>query len=90
MAQRRLAALQAHLQGTAGGGGSGGSSLQQAPCAAPTAIRQLPRFDTTIMESFLDSHRQLKLEAYELFRQVGAPPKPAYFALLCCLLSLAF
>lgn len=70
MAGRRVATLQGHLAGGRAAAGAGGG-LAASPCAAaaPTAIRQLPRFDVTIMESFLDTHRQLKLEFYELFRQ---------------------
>lgn len=37
----------------------------------PRARRQLPRFDVTLMEQFLDDQRGLKSEVYELFRQVG-------------------
>jgi hypothetical protein len=37
--------------------------------ASAYAVRQLPKFDVTLMEQFLDDQRVLKHEVYELFRQ---------------------
>lgn len=42
------------------------------PGHCPCTCRQLPKFDVTLMEQFLDDQRVLKHEVYELFRQVGA------------------
>ncbi len=64
MSLRRVALLANHF----GSPATPSTAVEPSPCSA-TAIRQLPRFDTAIMESFLDSHRALKQETYELFRQ---------------------
>ncbi|GAB4821751.1 hypothetical protein N2152v2_008797 [Parachlorella kessleri] len=62
--ERRVSTLRRHL----GTDVSSTAVLGSHPTSA-TAIRQLPRFDATIMESFMDSNRVLKNETYELFRQ---------------------
>lgn len=62
--QRRLSRLAGHFNSAS----THRDQLEPASCSA-TAIRQLPRFDVTIMETYLDSHRALKTETYELFRQ---------------------
>ncbi|KAK9869050.1 hypothetical protein WJX84_008987 [Apatococcus fuscideae] len=42
--------------------------VERVDCAAQSH-RSLPRFDSVVLEHFLDDQRSLKLEVYELFRQ---------------------
>ncbi len=43
-------------------------TLERSDCSAKSS-RSLPRFDSVVLEHFLDDQRGLKLEVYELFRQ---------------------
>ncbi|KAL4429343.1 hypothetical protein ABPG77_005117 [Micractinium sp. CCAP 211/92] len=65
-AERRAGVL---MRQAASGASSPGGSTLQAHSTSAYAVRQLPRFDVTIMEHFLDSHRPLKDEVYTLFKQ---------------------
>lgn len=58
--------LHGHL--TPAGGPSSQASVGAQPCSA-TAHRQLPRFDTVIMEHYLCDNPALRDEVYDLFRQ---------------------
>ncbi|PRW59741.1 acyl-coenzyme A oxidase peroxisomal isoform B [Chlorella sorokiniana] len=62
---RRAAALSRHFEGASSSSGSSMSGQH----ASAYAVRQLPKFDVTLMEQFLDDQRVLKHEVYELFRQ---------------------
>ena len=44
------------------------SGLERSDCSA-RSHRSLPRFDSVVLEHYLDDQRALKLEVYELFRQ---------------------
>lgn len=49
------------------------ASLSRLPSTIPDSLvhacRQLPRFDVTLMDHFLDDQRALKDEVYALFKQ---------------------
>ena len=58
VAQRRLAALRGHLNAQQA------ESVSMAPCSS--AVRTLPRFDSSVMASFLDDLPRMKNEVYEV------------------------
>ncbi|KAK2079868.1 hypothetical protein QBZ16_002263 [Prototheca wickerhamii] len=62
MASRRADVLSAQLSG----GPSGAAELSPAPTSA-RAHRQLPRFDVSLMERYLDPSHSLKEEVYAMF-----------------------
>ncbi|KAL4859226.1 Acyl-coenzyme A oxidase [Chlorella vulgaris] len=66
MARNRADILQRQLQGPQAPATA--TQLTRQPTSAH-AVRQLPRFDVTLMEHFLDNLLPFKAEVYELFRQ---------------------
>ena len=76
MSARRAAVLQRQLEGNQAGwpgssaqAAASGSSVAAQPTSAAYAVRQLPRFDVTLMDHFLEGQRSLRTEVYELFKQ---------------------
>lgn len=62
---RRLAVLANHLNSSSSSGASENGLWRQ---ETASAVRSLPKFDTYIMETYLDDLREMKRQVYDLFK----------------------